>query len=350
MVVADVIAADSTAADSAPADLAAQLAALRATVDDLDYGIVVLDGERRVQFVNRAFRTFWHVPDEVAASRPTFIKLMYHGRGASAYAVPQHQLGDYVTKQLESIRTGHERPLDIRLSSGEVIRFRCKALPNGGRLLTYGNVSDLVREAEALERLAAIDGMTGLNNRRNFFVLAEAEWTRFRRYGRPMALLMLDIDHFKSINDGYGHDVGDEVIEAVADLLQTHKRASDIVGRLGGEEFVLVLPEATLDSAAAAGERLRKLVADCVITAAGSRIPVTVSVGASICHAATPGVEDLIKEADLALYEAKRTGRNRVCRYAPSRGDGHDTDNAPQGAPANDSAMAASKDLASTFK
>lgn len=333
----------------APPDAAAQLAALRAIVDDLDYGIVVLDGERNVQFVNRTFRRFWRVPDEVADSRPNFIKLMYHGRGSAAYAVAPHALGDYLARQLESIRSGRDGALNIRLNSGEVIRFHCKALPDGGRLLTYGNVSDLVREAEALERLAAIDGMTGLNNRRNFLELAESEWTRFRRYGRPMALLMCDIDHFKRVNDSYGHDAGDEVIKTVADILQKQKRASDIAGRLGGEEFALVLPEATLDSAVAAGERLRKCVAEHVIAAGGTRIPVTISVGASICHTAISGVEELIKQADLALYEAKRSGRNRVCRYTPPA-EGEDANAAAAGAPASDSASSASKALASTLR
>ena len=340
--------ATDAAADTA-ADLAAQLAALRAIVHDLDYGIVVLDAQRRVQFVNRTFRKFWRVPDDVAESRPTFIKLMYHGRGNAAYAVAPHRLGDYLAKQLESIRTGHDGALNIRLNNGEVIRFRCKALPDGGRLLTYGNVSDLVHEAEALEQLAAIDGMTGLNNRRNFLSLAEAEWTRFRRYGRPMALLMLDIDHFKRVNDSYGHDVGDEVIKTVADILQKQKRASDIAGRLGGEEFALVLPEATLDSAVAAGERLRKLVADYVVTAGGERIAVTISVGASNCHAATAGIEELIKQADLALYEAKRAGRNRVARYAPPA-EGQDANAAAQGPPASDAASLASNTLESTLR
>ncbi len=316
---AKLLRADRTAGndDRSDADLAAKLAALRTIVDDLDYGIVVLDAARHVQFVNRAFRQFWRVPDEIADGRPTFLQLMYHDRGTSAYAVSQHRLGGYIARQLELIRTGADRPLNIRLRSGEVIRFTCKALPDGGRLLTYGNVSDLVREAEALERLAAIDGMTGLNNRRNFLALADIEWTRFTRYGRPMALLMCDIDRFKSVNDSYGHDAGDEVIKAVADVLQKQKRASDIVGRLGGEEFALVLPEATLESAVAAGERLRKHVADCVVEAAGTRIPVTISVGASICNTAMGSVEDLIKQADVALYEAKRTGRNRVRRYRP---------------------------------
>jgi diguanylate cyclase (GGDEF)-like protein len=296
----------------------AQLVALRAIVDDLDHGIVVLDSARRVQFINRAFRRFWRMPDELAESAQTFVKLMYHGRGIAAYAVPHDRLGDYVEKQLSLIRSGEERPLNIRLVSGEVIEFRCKALPDGGRLLTYGNVSDLVRQAEALERLASIDGMTGLNNRRNFLVLAEAEWSRFTRYGRPLALLMIDIDKFKSVNDTYGHDVGDEVIKAVAAILLERKRASDIVGRLGGEEFALALPEATLDSAAAAGERLRQIVENhVVVIVAGVRIPITISVGASICDAAVSGIEALIKQADVALYEAKHSGRNRVCRFVP---------------------------------
>ncbi len=94
---------------AASADTAAQLAALRAIVHDLDYGIVVLDAQRRVQFVNRTFRRFWRVPDEVAEGRPTFIKLMYHGRGNAAYAVAPHRLGDYLAKQLESIRTRPRR-------------------------------------------------------------------------------------------------------------------------------------------------------------------------------------------------------------------------------------------------
>jgi diguanylate cyclase (GGDEF)-like protein len=299
--------------------MAAQLLALRAIVDDLDHGIVVLDGERRVQFVNRAFRRFWRLPDELAENGQTFVKLMYHGRGPAAYAVAHERLGDYVAKQMDLIRSGEERPLNIRLSNGEVIQFRCKALPDGGRLLSYGNVSDLVRHAEALEQLASIDGMTGLNNRRHFLVLAESEWARFRRYARPLALLMMDIDLFKSVNDTHGHDVGDEVIKSVAGILQSQKRTSDIVGRLGGEEFALILPEATLDSAVAAGERLRQLVADYVITVAGRRIPITISVGASICHADMSGVEELMKQADIALYDAKRSGRNRVCRFAPGQ-------------------------------
>ena len=286
-----------------------------AIVDELNVGILLLDQEHRVQLINRAFRRFWRVPETMVTSELTFARLMYHGRGVKAYAVPHDRLGEYVAKQMSLIRTGEEGPLQIRFADGAVIQFRCKALPNGGRLLTYGNVSELAQQADALERLACVDGMTGLNNRRHFLELAGTEWSRFKRYGRPLALLMIDIDLFKSVNGEYGQDVGDEVIRSVAEILQTHKRTSDIVGRLGGEEFALILPEATLDSAVAAGERFRQLVAEHIVTVADHRLPVTISVGATVCYAETRSFDELLKEADIALYEAKRSGRNRVCAF-----------------------------------
>jgi len=327
-----------------PADIASELAALRTIVDELAAGIVVLDKARRVRFVNRAFRRFWRIPDEITNSGQSFVKLMYHGRGIRAYAVPADQLGECVAKQLALIRSGDERPISIRLANGEVVQFRCKALPDGGRLLTYGNVSELADQAEALERLACVDGLTGLNNRRHFLALAESEWSRFRRYGRPLALLMIDIDLFKSVNDKYGHDAGDEVIKTVTEALQRHKRASDIAGRLGGEEFAIMLPEATLDSAAAAAERLRELVAGQDIAIGGRRIAVTISIGVSVCRAEMSGFDELLKEVDVALYEAKRAGRNRVCRFALDR------PRQIQVAPANDCAIAASNERESTFR
>jgi diguanylate cyclase (GGDEF)-like protein len=299
------------------ADMAAQLAVLRVIVDELNVGIVLLDSEHRVQFINRAFRRSWRVPEAMVTSELTFTRLICHGRSTEAYAGSPDRMDEYVTKQMNLIKTGEEGPLQIRFADGTVSQFRCKALPNGGRLLTYGNVSELTHQADALEQLASVDGMTGLNNRRNFMVLAESEWSRFKRYGRPLALLMIDIDLFKSVNDTYGHDAGDEVIKSVAEILQSHKRASDIVGRLGGEEFALILPEATLDRAASAGERFRQLVADRVVTAGERSISVTISIGASVCHADTSGIDELLKQADVALYQAKRSGRNRVCRFDP---------------------------------
>jgi diguanylate cyclase (GGDEF)-like protein len=303
------------------ADMAEELTGLREIVDVLNVGIVVLDREGRVKFMNRTFRYFWRVPDEMVTSDLTFAQLMRHGRGMRAYAMTHERAEDYLGRQMELIRSGEDRPLQMRLANGGMVQFRCKTLPRGGHLLSYGNVSELAKEADALERLACLDGLTGLNNRRHFMALAEMELSRFKRYGRPLALLMMDIDFFKSINDRYGHDVGDEVIKTVAKALQNHKRSSDIVGRIGGEEFALLLPEASLDSAAAAAERLRRLIADCPISAGDDRIQVTISVGAGACHDETCTIEQLLKEADIALYQAKRSGRNRVCSFEPKQVD-----------------------------
>jgi diguanylate cyclase (GGDEF)-like protein len=295
--------------------MAADLADMRAIIDDLNVGIVLLDRESRVLFANRAFCEFWRISDALAESRLPFVRLMYQGRGATASVVSHYLLAASLAKQMQLIQSGEERPLHIRLGN-EVIQFRCKALPNGGRLLTYGNVSELAHQTDELERLACFDGMTGLHNRRHFLVLADTEWSRFRRYGRPLSLLMLDIDRFKYVNDTYGHDAGDEIIKAVANVLRKHKRGSDIAGRLGGEEFVVLLPEATFDAALGAAERFRRLVADRAITVEGRCcISVTTSIGVTVAHADTNSLDVLLKEADMALYDAKRSGRNRVCCF-----------------------------------
>jgi diguanylate cyclase (GGDEF)-like protein len=305
---------DKTPAVS-PAEAAAQLMALRSIVDDLSVGIVLLDQEQRVQFVNRAFRQFWRLSDAVAENKLTFSALLYEGRGANASTASYYLLGDYIAKQVDLIRSREERPLHIRLSNGEVLQFRCKTLPDGGRLLTYGNVSELVQQSDAFERLASVDAMTGVNNRRRFLELGENEWSRFKRYDRPLALLMIDIDRFKSINDEHGHDAGDQVIKAVASALKIHKRSHDMIGRLGGEEFALLLLEAALNNAIAAAERFRRLIADYVIVVDGKRIPVTISIGVSVARPEMSRFDVLLKQADMALYEAKRSGRDRVCRF-----------------------------------
>jgi diguanylate cyclase (GGDEF)-like protein len=189
-------------------------------------------------------------------------------------------------------------------------------------MLIYANVTERVKHASKLEQMATRDGMTGLNNKRAFLTLAETEWSRFRRYDRPLSLLVLDIDHFKSVNDTYGHDVGDRVIVQVADACR-NKRESDIAARIGGEEFAVLLPETTLEKASAVAERLRNSIAERNLTADGRAIRVTISVGVAEAGEHTRDITDLIKQADLALYEAKRTGRNRVCCAGTKNGATH---------------------------
>jgi len=165
---------------------------------------------------------------------------------------------------------------------------------------------------EELERLATIDGMTGIYNRRHFLVLADREWTRFLRHGRPLSLLMMDIDFFKSINDRFGHHIGDQVIVHLATLARECKRDSDVLSRIGGEEFALLLPETDLEGARAVAERLRLDMASAHLMAGREPFSATVSIGVATAHPDDAGIVDLMKAADGALYEAKRGGRNQV--------------------------------------
>jgi diguanylate cyclase (GGDEF)-like protein len=419
-----------------------EMLALRSALDEIETGVVLLDAELRAQFINRAFRKMWNLPDEVADSRPAFVALMYHGRDTKAYDVAAPQIDAYVTERIRLVRSGDPKPIDLRRSNGEVIRMQCAVLPNGGRMLSYANVTDivrhsdelevlrnaldnitdgvllldadlnsqflnrrvreylglteeqaaahppyaellagsryagiqnlppdqlkayvagrveamrkgemtardtqlddgrhiridcsvtpnggrmlvfcnitdLIRNAELLEKLATVDSMTGLFNRRHFLSLAEAEWSRYQRYQRPLSILMIDIDHFKSVNDRYGHAVGDDAIISVANAAQQGKRSPDVVGRLGGEEFAMLLPETDASQAEVVAERIREKVENQILSTHKVPFKVTISVGIATAFIDMPGIEALLGAADEALYAAKSAGRNRVATWSP---------------------------------
>jgi diguanylate cyclase (GGDEF)-like protein/PAS domain S-box-containing protein len=133
------------------------LVALQAALDQVDYGVVLLDSELRAQFINRMFRCIFKLPDAIADANPPFVALMYHGRNTRAYAISKKDLDVYVTERVRLVRAGDPNPIDIRLSSGEIVRFTCTVLPNGGRMLSYVKVTDLVRHANDLEVRASND-------------------------------------------------------------------------------------------------------------------------------------------------------------------------------------------------
>jgi diguanylate cyclase (GGDEF)-like protein len=164
-----------------------------------------------------------------------------------------------------------------------------------------------------LQMLAAIDPLTGLYNRRQFEILARAELARCQRHLRPCSFLMIDIDHFKRVNDTFGHETGDWVLKMVATKLASTRRDADAVARFGGEEFVVMLPETTLAAATTVAERIRSMVFANALTIGESKLSLTISIGVGEVTASSPGVEAILRDADRALYEAKQTGRNRVC-------------------------------------
>ena len=164
-----------------------------------------------------------------------------------------------------------------------------------------------------VQQLASTDGLTGLNNRRHFVELAKREFGRARRYQRPLAAIMMDIDHFKQVNDTYGHAAGDQVLRVIAERCRKAVRDIDILGRYGGEEFVVLLLETDLDGACHVAERLHTaIISQPIHTGEGLELYVTASLGVAQKDENTISLEMLIARADQALYVAKHKGRNRV--------------------------------------
>lgn len=163
-----------------------------------------------------------------------------------------------------------------------------------------------------VQKLAITDALTGLYNRRGLFELGRHEMERTRRFGHPLSTIWVDVDNFKNINDTYGHQIGDRVLKAVAECLNKNTREVDILGRYGGDEFAILLPETDLNVAVSVAERLRKQVAGTSMTVDGSPVDVSVSIGVSKVSEAINGLELLFKRADTAMYAAKQAGGNQV--------------------------------------
>lgn len=174
------------------------------------------------------------------------------------------------------------------------------------------DVTEQKRAEAELRRLATTDVLTGLANRRHFLERAAQELGRVRRYGTPSAFIMLDIDHFKRINDTWGHATGDAVLRSIAGVLGGALRETDLVGRLGGEEFAVLLPETDLDAALGLAERLRVAVTEATVEADGEILHFSASFGVTLLHADDETVDMPMARADAALYAAKFAGRNRV--------------------------------------
>ena len=223
---------------------------------------------------------------------------------------------------------------------GHVVYLRVNAIPlfqeDGsfrGYLGTTADISELVMaknrledanakllaKAEELETakqeaelLARTDALTGLNNRRSFFEKAQANEEIAKRYKQPYSVIMMDIDHFKSINDTFGHTIGDEALKAVADVLRTVNRTSDITGRIGGEEFAIVLPQTGQDKAMILAERLRIRISEVTVETDQGPLTFTSSFGVSDSTESFADFDEVMARADEALYLAKEQGRNQV--------------------------------------
>ncbi|PWC70847.1 hypothetical protein TSH58_12835 [Azospirillum sp. TSH58] len=202
------------------------------------------------------------------------------------------------------------------------VQVSMSPLPWDGLPVIYVLINDvtaLKESEERLRRLSITDSLTGVSNRRHFVEAAEQELARARRYGRPVTLLMLDLDHFKSINDTHGHAVGDEALRAFTAASRALLRENDLLGRTGGEEFAILLPETDIAGARMVAERIRRRTAELAVPAGDETVRFTVSIGVACCAAGTRDVDAMLSSADEALYRAKAAGRNRVvCAREPT--------------------------------
>ncbi len=165
---------------------------------------------------------------------------------------------------------------------------------------------------ERIYRMATIDTLTGVSNRKVFSDRLKAEFSKAQRYNRPMGLIMIDLDHFKSINDRFGHASGDSVLKEVARRLSENIRKSDLLARFGGEEFAIILPETDLDESARIAEKLRRCMVEPGFIADGNEFSVTISAGVASYQADASDEGVLFSRADRRLYDAKHRGRNQV--------------------------------------
>jgi diguanylate cyclase (GGDEF)-like protein len=186
-------------------------------------------------------------------------------------------------------------------------------------------LADIVIEQIELQQIARQDSLTGALTRRGFLAEVDKEFLRAGRYDRPSALVILDVDHFRAVNDRFGHKAGDAVLVSIAGACMASMRKSDVFGRIGGEEFGLLLPETDATEAADAAERIRRLIESTLVETGGHEVRATVSLGVAPIPAAG-GAQGWLAEADVALYEAKQYGRNRVVTLKPRRRAVHAAD------------------------
>ena len=225
----------------------------------------------------------------------------------------------FVTSNLEEIlEKGEQRTFEALLTSPDSpipVEINARLIGFQGQPAVLGVARDITERKilqARLEYQASTDPLTALNNRRHFLLKADQEFLRFKRYGTTFAMLMLDLDFFKNVNDTYGHQTGDALLREFARQMRVTFRHSDILGRIGGEEFSVLLLESSLHRGIEIAERLRQLMEKSPLQLSEATVPYTVSIGVTISSACDTSLDAIMRRADAALYRAKRNGRNQV--------------------------------------
>ncbi|SFR57584.1 diguanylate cyclase (GGDEF) domain-containing protein [Marinobacter daqiaonensis] len=288
-------------------------------LDSVSPAIAIVSPTGEIISVNAAWRRFGQengASDSTSHIGQNYLSTCQGAEGDHAEGA------DLVAEGLSAVITGTSKEFEHVYpcpGPGGERWYRMKVLPmsdgSGRVVVSHESVTELKQAEAALKTAANTDQLTGLNNRRAVIEQAESHIANARRHHHPLSLLMIDCDHFKKVNDTFGHAGGDEVLRRLAGIIRETCRTGDIFGRLGGEEFVAVLPYTTGDGAKILAERLRQAVEHASVTHDGDVIIFTVSVGVATLKTEMD-ITEVMKEADQALYHAKANGRNRVAVMA----------------------------------
>ncbi len=284
---------------------------LEALVNELPTAILVEDADRHLRTTNRAFCRMFGLDGPPAALVGADCKAMLT-QAKHAFADPEH-----FAARTEAILAAREAVSgeELRMSDGRILARSYQPVFVGGHyqghFWQYDDVTASRRMEEGLRREARYDWLTGLPNRRSTEAALSAWHTSSAAGGGQAALMIVDVDHFKAVNDGFGHDAGDRVLAEVAQALRASVRPMDIVGRFGGEEFVVLLPDTDVSEGRAIAERVRAAPAERACLRPDGT-PITVSVGLTVFGSADANPTAAVARADRALYAAKKAGRDRV--------------------------------------
>lgn len=266
-------------------------------------------GGPRIVYVNSAFeKLMGYTKDEVMGKSPRILNGTDTDR-QTLYRIRKalREAKGIRVEILKYNKQGRERWLDINIvpltnAEDEVTHFAS----------IERDMTRYKKRERQLVNMALFDSLTGALSRPAFFQHAEKEFGRSQRYNRPLSVMMIDIDHFKKVNDEYGHQAGDNVLQIFSEAMQEEIRSTDFIGRIGGEEFTLLLPDTTLKEASYLAERVRARITKYPYLAGDMLIEVTASLGVAELHKEDKDFNELLQRADEAMYQAKQGGRNQV--------------------------------------
>ncbi|MGR4862557.1 putative bifunctional diguanylate cyclase/phosphodiesterase [Caulobacter sp. LARHSG274] len=302
-------------ADEARLRLAEQNDRFDAALSNMPHGLCMFDADKRLILCNLAYRRLYEMPDALAQPGTHLDAILEHrqsiGKGPRSFSA-------FYAVTVEAALSGAAATRDVELTDGRTIRITHNPIATGGYVATHEDVTEAIRAAAQIEFLAFRDPLTGLPNRAAFQRAYDDAVAAGEQSGEMFGLIMLDVDHFKDVNDTMGHDAGDALLQALATQLKRAFRRSDTVARLGGDEFAIVLRELKGENDLTRPIAVLQDLLRTPIEHAGQSFTICASIGAAVHADPQADPNHLLKNADVALYKAKTDGRNRSVLFAPA--------------------------------